>query len=151
MQGLPPGMQPGSPNPASNNGFGAFGQNGAGNPAPNAAIQAVQNQIFGGSQNQATLANPGQQGGMGAGIAGFGMPAALKGSGIMEINERSKYREWEFVYDPKKDKTVVGAAAAAQNSQTPQTPPPGGSMFGSSPGTSTGPATPPPTPPQTNQ
>ncbi len=35
------------------------------------------------------------------------------------INDHSKYKEWEFVYDLKKDKTVVGAAAvnAQQNVQ----------------------------------
>ena len=52
---------------------------------------------------------------MGAGIAGVGIPAEIKGEGIMVIKERSKYREWEFIYDPKEDKNVVGAAAAAQN------------------------------------
>ncbi len=150
MQGLPPGFSPGQPNPVSN----VAGPGGGFGAGSNAAITAVQNQIFGGSANQSSFANPGQQGGMGAGIAGFGVPAALKGSGIMEINERSKYREWEFIYDPKKDKTVVGAAAAAQNSQAPQAGGlSNGSMFGSTPG-STG-ATPtaptPPPPPQPNQ
>lgn len=54
---------------------------------------------------------------MGTGIAGVGVPKEIKGSGIKVVKERSKYREWEFIYDPKEDKTVVGAAAASQNQQ----------------------------------
>lgn len=52
---------------------------------------------------------------MGSGIAGVGVPAEFKGEGIMVIKDRSKYREWEFIYDPKEDKTIMGAAAAANN------------------------------------
>ena len=47
---------------------------------------------------------------MGTGIAGVGLPAEYKGEGIMLIKERSKYREWEFIYDPKEDKNIVGPA-----------------------------------------
>ena len=43
---------------------------------------------------------------MGAGIAGVGVPADYKGEGILIIKERSKYREWEFIYDPQKDKQI---------------------------------------------
>ena len=38
----------------------------------------------------------------------------------MIIKERSKYREWEFIYDPKEDKNIVGAAGAQQNQQMQQ-------------------------------
>jgi hypothetical protein len=52
------------------------------------------------------------------GIAGVASTA--EGKGIHKVNDRTKYKEWEFVYDLKKDKTVVGAAAvnAQQNVQT---------------------------------
>lgn len=77
---------------------------------------------------------------MGGGIAGVGVPAKFKGEGIMVVNDRSKYREWEFIYDPKKDKTIVGAAAANMNSGgTPNTNPLGGSF--NSPQTPTQPQT----------
>ena len=60
------------------------------------------------------------------------MPAEIKGEGIMVIKERSKYREWEFIYDPKEDKNVVGAAAANQNQNGMQGGNTGTNAFGSS-------------------
>ena len=39
------------------------------------------------------------------------MASTAEGKGIHVINDHTKYKEWEFVYDMKKDKTVVGAAA----------------------------------------
>lgn len=47
------------------------------------------------------------------GIAGVG--GAAEGQGIHVINDHSKYKEWEFIYDIKNDKTAVGAGAAMQN------------------------------------
>ncbi len=91
---------------------------GANNSIPNGVPQQIQDQLMGQRQTPpgvTGIAGAPQAGGLGAGIAGFGIPAEYKGEGIMLIGERSKYREWEFVYDPKEDKTVVGAAAAAQN------------------------------------
>lgn len=78
----------------------------------------MRNQIFGGGGQSAFNNNP-QQGGLGTGIAGVGIPAEIKGEGIMVIKERSKYREWEFIYDPKEDKTIVGPGGP------PPPPPPG--------------------------
>lgn len=98
------------------------------------------------------------------GIAGVASTA--DGKGIHKVNDRTKYKEWEFVYDLKKDKTVVGAAAvnAQQNMQQNQngsnspfsTGPGASSPFGSSPaaptagsaGASSAPSTPPPAPTQ---
>ena len=43
----------------------------------------------------------------------------------MVVKDRTKYKEWEFIYDPKEDKTIVGAAAAQRNQQgggQPQNP-----------------------------
>jgi len=47
---------------------------------------------------------------MGAGIAGVASKA--EGTGIKIYNEREKYKEWEFVYDFRQDKS--GAAATGQ-------------------------------------
>lgn len=82
----------------------------------NTAISAINKSIFGAAPTTSAFNSP--QNGMGSGIAGVGLPAESKGKGIMIIKERSKYREWEFIYDPKDDKSVVGAQAAQMN-QTP--------------------------------
>ncbi|HJT90248.1 MAG TPA: hypothetical protein VJ732_20395 [Bryobacteraceae bacterium] len=137
-----PGMPvPGQPNPAiiqSNPNFPAQPNSGAVNPG----LAAVNSAIFGASPTRSAFSNPGQQGGLGTGIAGVGVPGAIKGEGIMTVKERSKYREWEFVYDPKEDKTIVGAAAAAQNAAAGA----GGAPGAPTPAPST-PSTPPPTAP----
>ena len=68
---------------------------------------------------------------VGGGIAG--VASTYEAKGIMRINKRSKYTEWEFVYDPKKDAARLpgqpGGAGQAGNPLGPQTPQPGG--FGS--------------------
>ncbi|HME06069.1 MAG TPA: hypothetical protein VKG25_03430, partial [Bryobacteraceae bacterium] len=87
----------------------AANSNGNSAGSSNSAIGAINKSIFGAAP---TSAFNSPQNGMGAGIAGVGLPAEFKGKGIMVIKERSKYREWEFIYDPKDDKNVVGAAAA---------------------------------------
>jgi hypothetical protein len=53
--------------------------------------------------------------GGGTGIAGVASNA--EGKGIHVINDHTKYKEWEFVYDLKKDKSVLGAAAGAMQQQ----------------------------------
>ena len=90
--------------------------NQSGTPTPTVP-QAVTNAIFNPSATgRSAFGNPQPSaGGMGGGIAGVGLPAEMKGEGIMVVKDRSKYREWEFIYDPKEDKNIVGAAAAAQN------------------------------------
>ena len=52
------------------------------------------------------------------GIAGVASTA--EGKGIHVVNDHSKYKEWEFVYDLKKDKSVVGAAGVNQQQQLQQ-------------------------------
>jgi hypothetical protein len=74
-------------------------------------------------------------GGGGTGIAGVASNA--EGKGIHIINEHSKYKEWEFVYDLKNDKSVLGAAAGMMQPNL------GG------PASVTPPVTPPVTTPQT--
>ena len=62
--------------------------------APNAAVTAINDQLFrpnqppgGGAQNAATI-----------GIAG--VASTFKGPSIKLYRERSQYNEWEFVYNP---------------------------------------------------
>lgn len=80
--------------------------------ANNAAIDLIRN----------IIQSPRQQPGIGSSVGTgqtlggggiVGIASKAKGEGIKLINERSKIEEWEFIYDPKKDKAVVGAAAAA--------------------------------------
>jgi hypothetical protein len=63
------------------------------------------------STNSFTTGNTG-------GIAGVASTA--EGKGIHVVNDHTKYKEWEFIYDIKKDKTVVGAAGVAQQQQIQQ-------------------------------
>ena len=84
------------------------------------------------------------------GIAGVGGTA--DGEGIHVINDHTKYKEWEFIYDIKDDKSAVGAGAVMQNQllqqqqqQQQQAQPQTG--FGSSPSPQPAPA--PPVVPQT--
>jgi hypothetical protein len=65
------------------------------------------------------------------GIAGVASTA--EGKGIHVINDRTKYKEWEFVYDIKKDKTAIGAAGVAQQQQIQQQMQPGGVGAGNNP------------------
>lgn len=64
---------------------------------------------------------PSSLGGFTSGNTGgiAGVASTAEGKGIHVVNDHNKYKEWEFVYDLKKDKTVVGAAAvnAQQNVQ----------------------------------
>ncbi len=97
------------------------------------------------------------------GIAGVASTA--EGKGIHVVNDHTKYKEWEFVYDIKKDPTVMGAGGVAQQQQMQQqmqqaqqpgagfgnTTPGSNSPFSSAPGSSpTGaaPAAPTAPPPQ---
>jgi hypothetical protein len=61
---------------------------------------------------------PGLQ--IGGGIAGFA--SMLEAPSIKIYNERQKYNEWEFIYDMKKDKRLLGAAAGGMNPNQPQNP-----------------------------
>ena len=47
------------------------------------------------------------------GIAGVG--GSAPGEGIHVIGDHKKYKEWEFIYDIKNDKTAIGAGAVMQN------------------------------------
>ena len=93
----------------------------------------------------------GLSGGNMGGIAGVASNA--EGKGIHKVNDHNKYKEWEFVYDVKNDKTALGGAVIPQQ-QLPQNVQQ--SPFGTSPvtpGNNLAPAAPsaPTTPPPTSQ
>jgi hypothetical protein len=85
--------------------------------------------------------------GIGGGLTGggtglAGVASTAKGEGIHLINDRSKYQEWEFVYDLKNDKSSAGLIQQQQQLQQMglqpgQLPPgvqPGGPGFPNQPG-----------------
>ena len=65
---------------------------------------------------------------VGGGIAGFA--STYEAPSIKVYNDRQKYNEWEFVYDMKKDKRLLGAAAGAAQSMQNNNP-----LGGQAPGT----------------
>lgn len=74
-------------------------------------------------------------GGGGTGLAGVASTA--QGTGIHIVNDRKKYKEWEFIYDLKNDKTTgVGQLMQQQQQMMQQQGAPGtqGGAFGSQPG-----------------
>jgi hypothetical protein len=80
----------------------------SGRPLNQPVPDQVKNQIFG--LNQAP-GNPaaGRQGmTIGGGIAG--VASKSEDEGIKVYNERTKYNEWEFIYDPRKDNTSALSA-----------------------------------------
>ena len=97
------GQLPGQPTPG-----GATGQ-------PQSAASLIQNILTTPRQPPSSIS--GFTSGNTGGIAGVASTA--DGKGIHVVNDHVKYKEWEFVYDVKKDKTVMGAAAvnAQQNVQ----------------------------------
>jgi hypothetical protein len=124
-----PGQTPGTPNSLQQpSGFQAapgqaqqYGQL-PGQPTPGGAAGQTQSAA---SLIQNILTTPRQPP---SSISGFtsgntggiaGVASTADGKGIHVVNDHAKYKEWEFIYDLKKDKTVMGAAAvnAQQNVQ----------------------------------
>lgn len=89
--GIQPGAQAGQQNPA----------------ALNPALQAINNQLA--SPTGTPAAGPNQQ--SAPGIAG--VASTKDGVGIKVYNKRTKYKEWEFVYDPST--ATAGSAIPGQN------------------------------------
>jgi type II secretory pathway pseudopilin PulG len=100
------GQQPGQPQMP--------GQPGA---PPQTAANLIQNLLTTARQPPSSL-NSGFTTGNTGGIAGVASTA--EGKGIHVVNDHSKYKEWEFVYDLKKDKSIVGAAGVNQQQQLQQ-------------------------------
>jgi hypothetical protein len=64
---------------------------------------------------------PSSLGGFSGGGAGLaGVASTAKGEGIHLINDRSKYQEWEFIYDLKNDKSTAGLQQQQQQLQQQQ-------------------------------
>lgn len=99
----------------ANNGANSFNSAGQGNPA----LNAVQNSLFSARQPNSGFNSGNAPSGGAVGIAG--VATKYKGPSIKVVNERKKYQEWEFVYDMKKDKSLLGAAGVnqLQNAQNP--------------------------------
>jgi hypothetical protein len=110
------------------------------NPAQQAAAAAIINQILMTPNPRGLAAASGVQGNMmGGGIAG--VASTMKDDSIMVYNDREKYDEWEFVYNPAKDKPLpnpnggggVGTPASQIGSQAGMAPA-GASPFGATAG-----------------
>jgi hypothetical protein len=125
--GANPGQTPGIPPPPTS---GFQQSTGAGAPgfgpgAPTGAAAAGQQQSAA-NLIQSILTTPRQPpsatGGFTTGSTGgiAGVAGTAEGKGIHVVNDHNKYKEWEFVYDVKKDKTVVGAAAVNGQQQMQQ-------------------------------
>lgn len=73
-------------------------------------------------QMGAGMGQMGQPGVPGAGVAlgpGIaGVASKFEAEGIKVVNERTKYNEWEFIYDIKKDMEKQGAGGAAMGNNT---------------------------------
>jgi hypothetical protein len=107
------GAQPNNaaPQPGQPNQPGQPGQPGT----PNQGIDMI-NKILTTPRSQMNMAVAGAPGlQIGGGIAG--VASVFEGPSIKVYNEREKYQEWEFVYDMKKDKRLLGAAAGVANQQ----------------------------------
>ncbi len=95
----------------------------------------------------------GVSGGM-TGIAGVG--GAAEGKGIHVVNDHTKYKEWEFIYDIKNDATAIGQGAVQQQQllqqqqQQNQLQQPGSQLQQPTPSGTT-PSAPPPATPPTSQ
>jgi hypothetical protein len=167
----PPGGTPGQPAP--NTPATPFPQQGPqagqpqipGQPAtpangapPQTAANLIQNLLTTPRQPPSSLGGGFTTGNTG-GIAGVASTA--EGKGIHVVNDHAKYKEWEFVYDLKKDKSIVGAAGANQQQQlqqqmqqnqngalgassSPFSSTPGSSPAASNPAAPAAPTTPPP-------
>jgi hypothetical protein len=101
-------IQPGYPQQGVYPQQGGFGQPGQ-NPAVNAIMQQLTQPRPGGLAGvTGGMAGTGQA--TGGGIAGVGTTVVAEG--IKIYNDRTKYNEWEFIYDPKKEKRPVASPAA---------------------------------------
>ena len=75
-------------------------------PNPRAAVTGVQT---------TSAQQPLQVGGIG------GVASRLEAESIKVYNDRSKYNEWEFIYDPRQDRTARQASSTNQQNRMPGT------------------------------
>jgi hypothetical protein len=125
----PGGFGPGG---VSQGGFGGsgFGQSGqssgfgggfGGQGAPNQAIQAIRNILTNPQGRQQGVGMPGQ-GGMALGGGLVGVASKRDQEGIRVYNEKTNYKEWEFVFDAKKAMEKAGVAAGMPGAGLPGQP-----------------------------
>lgn len=108
------------------NGFSpSYGQPGTNIASPSAAATGLINQLLTSPrQGGMPTANAGMQGlNLGPGIAG--VASTSEDEGILVYNEHTKYIEWEFIYDPTKDRKPqdprgVAGTPASQLGSNPQ-------------------------------
>jgi type II secretory pathway pseudopilin PulG len=98
-------------------------------PGSNAATQMIQ-QILTSPRPGGMPSNAGQAA-MGAGIAGVASNADSEG--IMVYNDRTNYKEWEFIYDPTKVRPIPNPLTGAPGTPASQMGTPA-SQLGSTPG-----------------
>ena len=103
-----PSGQPAFPGsfPGAGRGFNSQpGIPGVPGQASNQAVNMIQQLLTTPRQPPSGLGAPGVSGGP-SGIAGVASNA--EGEGIHVINDHKKYKEWEFIYDLKNDKSALG-------------------------------------------
>ncbi|HWR54506.1 MAG TPA: hypothetical protein VN428_25585, partial [Bryobacteraceae bacterium] len=113
-------------------------------PVPKQVLEG----IYGQRQSAPTFGG-GRQGGMNFGGGGIaGVASKSEEAGIKLYNERSKYKEWEFLYDPRKDGTspmgqqrggMQGGIPGAPGSSTGTGSRSGGTGFGGGSGSNNNP------------
>jgi hypothetical protein len=135
MTAVAPG-QVGAASPAT---VTAAGGSQATQPA-NAAIPMIQQLLT--SPNPRGIATAfqsagGQQSLQAGGIGG--VASKLESGSIKVYNDRSKYNEWEFIYDPRQDRSANVGSQLNQPNRTPNLPGPTGTQTGQpGPGTDPG-------------
>jgi len=107
-----PGMQPVEP-----------GQPSSGNPAVD-IIRALLTTPNPRALSAIQVSGNNPQPGGSAGIAG--VASKLEANSIKVYNDRSKYNEWEFIYDPRLDALAAALAPPVQQQQIPSAGQPGG-------------------------
>jgi hypothetical protein len=132
--------------------FGGDPNSGQFNPnAPNPAANLIQTILTTPRQPPSNLnaGNGAAPGTIGAGIAG--VASKYEGEGIKVINDKKKYKEWEFVYDFKNDRSRAGVLPGQTNVGTgigsPNGPAPPSPLTPTNPGLNPNPATSNPTSP----
>ena len=116
-----PGQPPSAPPPANSSALGLGSGASPGNTPVPEVIRSMLTQ---------PRQRPGLGGGMtiGAGIAG--VASTMEAQGIKSYNDRTKYNEWEFIYDPRKDISMQTMGMQPIGAQ----PQPGASFVGASVG-----------------
>ena len=148
MPGMPVSSQTGGVSPypiqaGSQGNSPPFPQPGLQTGQNNAAVQMIQQILTSPRANMPTT-NAGMLGlNIGPGIAG--VASTSEDEGILVYNDKTKYNEWEFIYDPTKEKrpanpnaggigtpaSQMGSTAGSPNPNSPNSPP---SPYGTNPG-----------------